>query len=65
VTDATGERRQLLAGLSALNADLRRHGLDPLVNYGAAKVLEMENLRIAVKATGDYLVDTARKLKGL
>jgi hypothetical protein len=59
------ERHRCLSGLKALNADLRRHGMEPLVSHRAAKTLDLDDLKAAVKVTGDYLIDTARKLKGL
>jgi hypothetical protein len=58
-------RHQYMRELKALNADLRRHGIEPLVSPRAAKTLDTDNMRSAVKATGDYLIDMARKLKGL
>ena len=56
---------RLVEDLKALNADLRRNQIDPLVSVETATALDVEHLRAAVKATADYLVDVARKMRGL
>ena len=58
------DRADLLEHLSALNDNLQALGVAPLVTIQASKALRVENLREAVWATGDYLIDTARKLRG-
>jgi len=52
--------------LVALNRNLKRLGVDPLVDDHAGLVLagsNVEALHVAVIATGDYLAGVARKLR--
>lgn len=63
--DAELVKTRLLQDLKVLNSDLRRNGLEPLITLETATALDLDNLRSAVKATGDFLVDAARKMRGL
>ena len=57
-------RGALLGELAALNRNLARHGVAPLVDADGAEALGDEDLADAVKSTGRYLVTVARALEG-
>jgi hypothetical protein len=55
-------RAELLRHLGALNGNLARLRVAPLVDYDAGTALPDEELAEAVRLTGRYLVTTARAL---
>ena len=57
-------RGALLAELAALNRNLHRHGVAPLVDDEGAEALGDGDLAEAVRFTGHYLVTVGRALGG-
>lgn len=55
---------RMLKELAAINKNLAKHGVEPLISLDAAAALMNDNLRKAVRASGDYLIDVAHKLAG-
>ncbi|HEY1441433.1 MAG TPA: hypothetical protein VGF65_11455 [Mycobacterium sp.] len=60
--NSADERPALLAALQALNDNLAAHGIAPLITLAAGQALPDDNLRKAVRASGDYLIDVTAKL---
>jgi hypothetical protein len=58
-------KARLVRDLTALNKNLAKLGVEPLITTEAGEALQLENLRKAVRTTGDYLVDVTHKLRGV
>jgi hypothetical protein len=58
-------KARLVRDLAVLNKNLAKLGVEPLITTEAGEALQVDNLRKAVRSTGDYLVDVTHKLRGL
>ena len=61
---ASDPRPAHLASLAAINRNLGRLGVAPLVDLDAAAALEVESLVEVVRSSGRYLAAVTRALEG-